>query len=171
MDWPPGFEAGIAHRLDVPTSGALWLADTPAELSHMRSHFASGALTKVYRFRAARDVPWNEHRVDYPIAHDKRRKRRMVVQRGKTTPHRGKWYPAHTEFRRLKHDLWQATITTGVMHQIRVHAAFVGIPLAGDRLYGGGPALDSTVPFRLHHMGLRGPDGGTDPVPTPEWAQ
>ena len=38
--WPEGFAGGIAHRLDVPTSGALWVADTPHELATMRAWFA-----------------------------------------------------------------------------------------------------------------------------------
>lgn len=171
LPWPDGFAGGIAHRLDVPTSGALWIADDPDELAIMRQHFAAGRLTKTYRFEAAKDVPWDTNEIRRPIAHDRRRKGRMVVQRGTNTPHRGKWYPAHTRFRRLKGRLWEAVITTGVMHQIRVHAAFVGLPLAGDRRYGGGPDLGAQTPFHLHHIGLIGPDGGTDPVAMPDWAR
>ena len=59
-------------------------------------------------------------------------------------------------------------MTTGVMHQVRVHAAFVGIPILGDRRYGGGPEVDGG--FRLHHRGFVGPDGlHTDPIPEPSW--
>ena len=58
---------------------------------------------------------------------------------------------------------------TGVTHQIRVHAAFIGIPLEGDGLYG---RKTGSAPFhRLHHVGLAGPNGvATDPVPLPSWA-
>ena len=155
--WPDGFAGGIAHRLDVSTSGALLVADDPTELAAIRDAFAAGALTKTYRFVAARDVPWHAHTCDLPLAHDRRHARRMVVQRGASTPHRGRWYPAHTAFRRIDGALWEAVITTGVMHQIRVHAAFVGLPLAGDRLYGGGPTPEHAPPgatFLLHHDGL-----------------
>ena len=55
---------------------------------------------------------------------------------------------------------------TGVMHQIRVHAAFLGLALAGDRLYGGGPGG-----FRLHHVGLSGGRWSTSSVPLPAWAR
>lgn len=173
LPWPEGFAGGLAHRLDVSTSGAVWAADTVEELDTLRSWFASGRLRKTYRFVAAKDVPWHDHTVDRAIAHDKRRKRRMIVQRGVSTPHRGRWYPAHTELRRLDGRLWEAVITTGVMHQIRVHAAFVGLPLAGDRLYGGGetpPDAPQGATFLLHHVGLEGPGGvRTDPVAEPVW--
>lgn len=169
VPWPEGFAGGIAHRLDVPTSGALWVADDPAELGHMRRAFAERSLRKTYVFETARQVPWTEHLVERDLAHDRKRRARMVVRRGASTPHRGRWYPAHTEFHQLRGPLWQATITTGVTHQIRVHAAFVGLALRGDKLYGGGPALDEAVHFHLHHRGLAGPLGRTEPVPDPDW--
>lgn len=175
VDWPAGFEGGIAHRLDVSTSGALWIADSVDELRRMRERFSGGQLRKTYRLRAARSVPWTHNRVDRAVAHDRKKRRRMVVQRGENTPHRGKWYPAQTEFTHRGGDLFDAVITTGVMHQIRVHAAFVGIPLLGDRLYGGGPTPEDAhegVLFFLHHIGLRDADGwGTEPVRLPSWAR
>jgi len=172
IDWPEGFAGGIAHRLDIPTSGAVWVADDPAELARMRALFAGGALRKTYRFVAARDVPWQDNRIDRAIAHARGRKNRMVVQRGASTPHRGKWYPARTSVRRVHGDLWAAVIETGVMHQIRVHAAFMGLPLAGDRLYGGGEPPAQAPPgasFLLHHMGLEGGGMRTEPVEAPGW--
>lgn len=170
--WPERFAGGIAHRLDVSTSGALVLADDPESLARIREAFASKKLTKTYRFRAAKSVPWSENRCELAIAHDKRKKHRMVVQRGPNTPHRGRWYPADTRFRQVKGDVWEAVITTGVMHQIRAHAAFVGLPLLGDRIYGGGPTpagAPEGLRYFLHHVGLRGAGLKTDPVPWPEW--
>jgi 23S rRNA pseudouridine1911/1915/1917 synthase len=171
--WPDGFAGGISHRLDNSTSGALWLADDLTELTLMRAAFSGGELTKIYLMVAGKDVPWHSNECDRAIAHDRRRKRRMIVQRGKSTPHRGKWYPANTRFERLKGRVWRVCITTGVTHQIRVHAAFLGIPLAGDAIYGGGPAhaaATASAPFLLHHEGLRGPgDLMTQPVAPPQW--
>lgn len=165
IDWPEGFAGGIAHRLDRHTSGAVLVADSVAELVAIREAFASRAFTKTYRLLSDGDVPWSDNRCERPIAHARRNRRRMVVQRGPRTAHRGRWYPADTRFRRLDGPLWEATIVTGVMHQIRVHAAFVGLVLRGDTLYGGGPGER----FWLHHVGLSGPFTTTS-RPLPAWA-
>ena len=58
VPWPKGFQGGIAHRLDVPTSGALVVADDVKALAVIRTQFADGRLRKTYRFQAARSVPW-----------------------------------------------------------------------------------------------------------------
>jgi len=176
LPWPDGFAGGIAHRLDVSTTGAVAVADDLDELSALRDAFATGALCKTYRFIARRDVGWDRNHCDRPIAHHRRRKRRMIVKRGRNTPHRGKWRPAQTSFRRIDGRLWEATMRTGVTHQIRVHAAFLGLVLAGDRVYGGGPpppesaGRGSNAPFCLHHVGFTGAFR-TREVPTPRWAR
>jgi 23S rRNA pseudouridine1911/1915/1917 synthase len=163
--WPAGFEGGICHRLDTGTSGALLLAADLDALVEARRQFAEKLLSKNYLLLVSRDPPWDENRCDRPIAHDPRRRSRMVVARGPSTPHRGRWYPAETRFHRVVGRVFAAEMQTGVMHQIRVHAAFLGIPLAGDTRYGGGPG-----DFCLHHVGLSGERGlATAPVPPPSW--
>lgn len=172
LPWPEGFAGGITHRLDTSTSGAVLVADSPDELAAIRAAFASGGLRKTYLLRVARPPVWSTNVCDRAIAHDPRHKRKMTVQRGPSTPHRGRWIDAHTELRRLDGDRMEAVITTGVMHQIRVHAAFLGVPLLGDRLYGGGPTPDDAPPgvtFFLHHVGLVGGGVATAPVPAPTW--
>lgn len=179
LAWPSGFEGGIAHRLDTATSGQILAARSLADLGRLRALFAEGGLRKAYRFLTRRDVPWDAHIVETPLAHDARRSDRMIASRGAATPHRGRWYPARTSFRRIGtaeggFGVWNAVIETGVMHQIRVHAASVGLTLAGDRIYGGGepcarPGLPPGVPFLLHHLGLRGPDLAPPSCPLPEF--
>ena len=173
-EWPSGFSGGIAHRLDIPTSGQLLVAKTAADLAWLRGLFAARRLTKTYELLTAKDPAWNSHTITAALAHDRRKKSRMVVQRGRNTPHRGRWLPAETSFTRQERSgslwRWEAVMQTGVMHQIRAHAGFAGLALAGDRLYGGGamPA-GFPVPFALHHVGLVGPDLAPAPVPMPDW--
>jgi 23S rRNA-/tRNA-specific pseudouridylate synthase len=139
------------------------------DLARLRELFREKRLIKTYRLVVAREPRWDTNSTDRPIAHDARRRSRMIVRRGPDTPHRGRWMEAETEFRRLAGPLFEAVIRTGVTHQIRVHAAFLGIPLAGDPVYGGATAADQ--PFRLHHVGFVGPGVRTEPVEAPDWAR
>jgi 23S rRNA-/tRNA-specific pseudouridylate synthase len=167
-----GFAAGIAHRLDNSTSGLMVACRSKKSLSLIRDMFGQGQLSKRYLFVPRDDPEWSENHVITRLAHHKRRKSRMVYERGRETPHRGKWYPADTVFEREKNGCWSATITTGVMHQIRVHAASIGLALAGDKLYGGGDGLDGLpkgVDFALHHVGLRGINISSPEVEIPRW--
>ncbi len=179
LPWPDGFAGGLLHRLDTSTSGAVAFARDLEELAFVRGLFANHQLLKSYVFRAARAPDWVVERCDRPLAHHPRKRDRMVVQRSPSTDHRGRWYPAVTWFRRGAGDLVHAAMSTGVMHQIRAHASFVGAPLAGDAQYGGGPTPDGAPPglhFYLHHLGFAAelPDG-TDlvsaPVQPPAWTE
>ena len=168
VSWPAGFAAGVLHRLAGWTSGLVVAARSLEALEAGRAAFTSHTLHKRYRLLSDRDVPWDEHVVEHALAHDKRRRRKMVWQRGPNTPHRGRWYPAHTELRRLgkrgPHHLWEATIRTGVMHQVRLHAASVGLPVLGDRLYGGG----GDGRFFLHHRTIDGWPGDVPSLALPD---
>lgn len=178
LAWPEGFDLGIAHRLDIPTSGQLLVARSPAALARLRACFAEKRLHKRYRFLTDRDPGWRAHTVGHRLAHDKKRRSRMTFERGRNTPHRGRWLDAETAFARVGSGpqgtgLWEARMRTGVMHQIRVHAASCGLALAGDRLYGG-RAFDLPRPagvrFCLHHVGVGAVlDQPVPDAPVPAW--
>lgn len=170
VDWPEGFEGGIAHRLDVSTSGQLLVATNVDVLARLRDDFAAKRLVKKYCFLTRKQVPWTEHTLEMAIAHHPTNRKKMVVQRGRNTPHRGKWYPASTHFRYVgpygSLYLWEATMKTGVTHQIRLHASMVGLVLAGDRLYGGGETPKGfPATFALHHVGLHGSEWNPTAIP------
>ncbi len=171
--FPPGFEGGLAHRLDNSTSGVVLAARSADDLVRARQAFTEGRLHKTYRFLTARTVPWTQHVVETRIAHHPRRRDRMVVERGRSTPHRGRWYPASTRLRHVAGSLWEASINTGVMHQIRLHAASVGLALTGDHRYGGGRQPPGGAPpgvaFALHHVGLTGADLDSPRLAPPAW--
>ena len=169
-DWPIGFTGGIVHRLDTATSGGLLVADTPEEVLKLREKFSKKMFQKRYVFLSQKEPKWESHFCDAPLAHDKRKKGNMIPKRGKNTPHRGKWYSAKTTFRHLGRQngisLWEAVMFSGVMHQIRTHAAFLGIALLGDRRYGGGTAPEFFQgDFALHHHQI----GDWSKIFLPKW--
>ena len=124
----------LAHRLDRETSGCLALARTPTALKQIQEAFRAGQVEK--RYLALVCGYWNHgpREVNQPL-------RRNVLRGGERMVEvleDGK--PARTRFTPVSlfkpASLLEARIETGRTHQIRVHAAHVGHPLAGDDKYG-----------------------------------
>ena len=126
---------GIVHRLDKDTSGLLVLAKSAAAYDSLTAQLASRSVRRVYlaivhgRLAAAEGV------IDKPIGRDPRDRTRMAVR----PPGQGR--RAVTRFRVLERfpqfTLVEARLETGRTHQIRVHFAALGHPVAGDAVYGG----------------------------------
>ena len=124
----------LAHRLDRETSGCLALARTPTALKQIQEAFRAGQVEK--RYLALVCGYWNHgpREINQPL-------RRNVLRSGERMVEvleDGK--PARTRFAPVSlfkpASLLEARIETGRTHQIRVHAAHVGHPLAGDDKYG-----------------------------------
>ena len=122
---------------------------TPAALARVRAEWRE--LRKFYRFRSAGSLA-DPVVIDRGIAHHPRRADRVVVQRPGRQAHRGKWLPAWTRIIPLGEGWFEAEIRTGVMHQVRAHAAFAGVPLSGDPIYGDGVGVATLV-----HVAIEGP--------------
>lgn len=126
---------GIVHRLDKDTSGLMAVAKTDAAHQGLTRQFQARTVERAYlaALRRAPSPPAGE--VDAPIGRDpKNRKRMAVVRRG------GK--PAVTRYKTKKIPpgggaLVECRLLSGRTHQIRVHMAHIGCPVAGDPLYGG----------------------------------
>ena len=132
---------GLAHRLDNDTSGLVVIAKTGDVFTHLRQQFSNASVTKEYT-ALVHGQPPDTGTIALPIAHHPRKKSKMVVddEGRKAITH----YNVLERYRcctgtacraRTDYTLLCVTIATGVRHQIRVHLASAGFPLAGDRLY------------------------------------
>ena len=129
--------AGIVHRLDKDTSGLMVVGRTSVAVTALARAIAAREVQRRY-LAIAHGAPGRERwTVDAPIGRDPKARTRMaVVASGK---------PARTDFERVAATegfaALRCTLHSGRTHQIRVHLAYGGMPLVGDRLYGGAPAL------------------------------
>lgn len=127
-------EIYLVHRLDTPTSGVVLFARTHEAAARFSQLFATSAIRKIY---VARTVP--------PLD------RERIIE----TPIDGR--DALTLARPREDGLAEVEIRTGRTHQIRIHLASVGHPVAGDRRYGGAPAAR----LMLHAWKLEHPSIGS----------
>ena len=160
---------GIVHRLDKDTSGLIVAAKSDRGRTSLVSQWESRRVKKDYVALAVGSIVEDEATIDAPIGRDPKNRQRMAVVRGGRT--------AITHFR-VKERFDDATlldveIETGRTHQIRVHLAFIGHPVVGDRVYGQKVPDGLTVGRQfLHASGLEFqlPDGHkvafSAPLPT-----
>jgi 23S rRNA pseudouridine955/2504/2580 synthase len=142
----------LVHRLDRATSGCLLVAKRSSTLRELHSIIRDRGMSK--RYLALLHGDWQLGRVE--IAEPVSTRRHAGDVRSRVDPS-GK--PALSRFRLLERfagiaSYVEVEIVTGRTHQIRVHAAHAGHPVAGDPRYGD-PALDRRLePFGLKRMFL-----------------
>ncbi len=153
----PGRELELVHRLDRDTSGCLIISKRRSALRELHQIIREGAMDKRYLALIVGELARPELTVDAPLKKNILRGGERLVQ---VDPVEGK--PARTRFRRLRRlafgdqcvTLVEAELITGRTHQIRVHAAHLGTPLAGDPKYGDEQANRALKPFGLTRLFL-----------------
>ncbi|MFV4920435.1 RluA family pseudouridine synthase [Lactobacillus delbrueckii subsp. allosunkii] len=160
-DSPEGFRPGIVHRIDKDTSGLLMVAKNAAARESLEKQLAAKSNKRQYLAIVHGNFAEEEGTIDSPIGRNpKDRKQMAVVEKGKS---------AVTHFKVLEqyqgYSLVECQLETGRTHQIRVHMAYIGHPLAGDPLYGPRKTLPGHGQF-LHAKTL-----GFEQPSTGEWLE
>ncbi|MDR2834197.1 MAG: RluA family pseudouridine synthase, partial [Streptococcaceae bacterium] len=159
---------GIVHRIDKDTSGLLMIAKNDFAHESLAAQLKDHSSTRKYIALVHGVIPHDKGKIDAPIGRSKAdRKKQAVIEDGKV---------AVTHFSVLErfdnYTLLELELETGRTHQIRVHMAYIGYPLAGDPLYGPKKTLEGKGQF-LHAqvLGFKHPRTGKEmlfEVPIPK---
>jgi 23S rRNA pseudouridine1911/1915/1917 synthase len=155
----------LVHRLDRGTTGAILLARSKPAQAALLAEFREGRVEKEYRALVAGEPREEEGVIDFALGPE-----RAVPGKRRVDP---AGEPAQTPYRVLERFKGGALVAafprTGRTHQVRVHLAALGLPLAGDARYGGprfftgaeGDRLELHRPL-LHafRLRVRHPDSG-----------
>lgn len=160
-----GFDAerpGIVHRLDKDTSGVLLLAKTPAAQAALSRAFEERTTRKTYLAVVEGTPAQPRAIIDAPIERHPGDRTRMAVTRSGRASRTGYEVVASDGER----SLLEVHPETGRTHQIRVHLAAIGCPVANDGVYGrrapGGRQL-----LHAYRIAVPHPSGGTLTVTAP----
>jgi 23S rRNA pseudouridine1911/1915/1917 synthase len=125
---------GVVHRLDKDTSGLILLAKNERAHRWLQDQFRLRKVEKTYLALVDGAPPTPTGRVEAPVGRDSAHRKKMAI----LPP--GKGREAASEYRTLErfkaHTLLEVHPLTGRTHQIRLHLAFLGCPIVGDRVYG-----------------------------------
>ena len=124
---------GIVHRLDRDTSGLMVVARSEEAHARLQDLVRKRALERHYAALVVGRPRSRSGRVEAPIGRDRRDPLRQSLDTDKPRE-----AITHFEVRELleRHTLLDVSLETGRTHQIRVHLAAIGLPVAGDNVYG-----------------------------------
>lgn len=151
----------LAHRLDRETTGCLVLGRNRAALKRLGAMFANGRIAKTYCAIVCGVPKENTGRIAIPLArrsHDRRSWWMKADPQGD---------PSFTTWHVLARADGIAFVAlqpeTGRTHQLRVHSAEMGWPIAGDSVYGGDRAMAASRALQLHAARIVIPRGRDRP--------
>ncbi len=160
----------LIHRLDRDTSGVILTAKTKPAAGFLGKHMMGRRFSKTYQAIVTPGAPEPaQGSIDVPLRRDEQgREAYMRV----CEPDHPDAEAARTRYRTISKGsaaaLLELAPETGRMHQIRVHLASIGRPIAGDARYGGGLAVAGLpVPRLMLHarsLSFPHPEGGTQQI-------
>lgn len=137
---------GIVHRIDKNTSGLLMVAKNDFAHNFLAEQIKEHSFTREYEAIVYGNVKMQEGTIDAPIArHPQKRKQMAVVSGGRRAVTHYKVIDRLNGFTHLR-----LKLETGRTHQIRVHMAYLGFPVAGDEVYGPKKVITSLGGQCLH---------------------
>jgi 23S rRNA pseudouridine955/2504/2580 synthase len=125
----------LVHRIDRDTSGLLMVARKPAALRTLHALMRDGKVEKKYLALVKGKWELGQKRIDVPLRTDIRVGGERTVKAHETGKEAVSVFKP-MQFFGKKASLVEVSLETGRTHQIRVHAAHAGYPLAGDEKYG-----------------------------------
>ncbi len=148
---------GIVHRIDKDTSGLLVVAKTDVAHTGLSAQLAAHTMQRSYEAVVYYNVKEDSGVINAPIGRSEQNRTKMAVnfKNGKPAVTN---YKVISRLRGFTHV--DCKLETGRTHQIRVHMASIGHPIAGDTVYGPKKAITSLKGQCLHAKTL----GFTHPV-------
>ena len=125
---------GIVHRIDKDTSGLLIVAKNDFSHRLLAEQIKEHSFTRKYQAVVCGNIKEDSGTVNAPIGRHPTDRKKMTVTL-KNSREAVTHYRVITRYRGYTHV--ELTLETGRTHQIRVHMANMGHPVAGDPVYGG----------------------------------
>lgn len=144
---------GIVHRIDKDTSGLLIVAKNDFAHRALASQIAEHSFKREYRAIVTGHLKEDSGTVIAPIGRNPNDRKKMAV-----TDKNSKNAVTHYETieKYVGYSYLKLRLETGRTHQIRVHMAYLGHPLAGDTVYGHPPKNELSLGGQCLHAGLIG---------------